>query len=771
MIPTHHDKSLEAKLQQALDARGPDYNARTKHLDSQNKPLFTNRLIQEHSPYLLQHAHNPVDWSPWGEEAFARAEKEGKPIFLSIGYSTCHWCHVMEEESFENLQIAEILNEYFVPIKVDREVHPHVDETYMNGVMLMTGRGGWPMSSFLTPDGKTFYGGTYYPPAQFKDLLEQIHKAWQESRPQILAQANQVAEAVAQLSATNEAAETLGKEMIPSTVASILERHDEEWGGFSSAPKFPNEPILFLLLNEAERSPDPTILAPLEHTLTMMSAGGLYDQIGGGFHRYSVDHKWLVPHFEKMLYNQAHLSRAYLRGWQLTGNPAFERTARETFDFVLREMTDDQGGFYSAYDADSEGHEGLYYLWTPAQIRDVLNDVDATLALDLFAVSPGGNFEGQTILTMPQALEDYALKHQLEPNSLAPQVKRIKTLLWEDRQGRIPPLRDDKIVTAWNGMMITAFAQAGDLLNDPVYLQAALDAAEYMWKEHRVGDGSLLRATFEGKASVMAGQEDYAYLAEAYIMLYDVTADRLWLDRAREITDSMLELFWDKVEGGFFMGMNSRIATAMGSVKNGPDGAIPSGNSVALHVLQKLSRRTDHLDYGTTANKLLAAFSSSVQRNPSAFAYLLSGANDLFNGEIGSHQYAGGGAVSAHAVLREDELTLTLSIQPGWHINAHEPLQKELIPTTLALFDSNTVEGSVLKQVEYPPAKMMSLGFQDETMALYEGTITITAHLDGTNDSVFSKRSVPIELSLQACNDTVCREPEVLKFVLYPVGN
>ena len=755
---------LQARLQAALKAKGTDYQPRTEHLHSDGSPEFTNRLILEDSPYLLQHAHNPVDWFPWGPEAFEKARREDKPIFLSIGYSTCHWCHVMERESFENKAIAQLLNRDFVAIKVDRERRPDVDAGYMTAVMLLTGRGGWPMSSFLTADGKTFYGGTYFPPDGFMTLLQEVHSVWNEDRAGILAQAERVATAVAQTNASRSEARQIGKETIGKAVAAILEKHDDLQGGFSQAPKFPSEPLLFLLLDTALRNGDKEALAAAELSLDAMARGGLYDQVGGGFHRYSTDHEWLVPHFEKMLYNQAHLARLYLQAYRLTGKPRYARIARQTLDYVLRDMRSPQGGFYSATDADSEGKEGVFFLWTPEQIKAVLNPEDADLAIALYGVTPAGNFEHSNILHLPLSLEDYVSQNNLTLTELLERVELIREQLRQAREQRIHPLRDDKILTAWNGMMISTLVTAAQVLSDQRYAQAAQQAGEFIWKHNRREQGKLWRVHLQGSSSVAASQEDYAYLAEGLIHLYDLSGEALWLERAQEVADAMLEQFWDTDAGGFYMNTGNGDTPLMVRPKDSYDGAIPSGNSVAVHVLAMLAARSGREDYRNKANATLAAYSGNIASHPSAYAYMLSGADQLLHGELGSTQYAARGVVTARGELtpgaaQAQRLTLKLQIRPGWHINANQPLQDYLIPTAISL--QGDANGWQLGAVDYPQPEIVKLGFQQQALALYQGEVQLQTELNGKQSST-GRATVPVQLRLQACNDEVCLPPENL---------
>ncbi len=752
---------LQERIGRALAAKGPEYEPRTHHLLEDGSPKYTNRLIFEDSPYLVQHAHNPVDWYPWGPEAFERAKREDKPIFLSIGYSTCHWCHVMERESFESEEIARLVNERFVAIKMDRERRPDVDELYMTAVQLLTGRGGWPMSSFLTPEGKPFFGGTYFPPSQFSSLLQRVDDAWHAQRAQLLQSADQITARVEEVTASRGRAAEVGRGALDLGARQILQRHDATLGGFGRAPKFPHESELLYLFERTLRHGDEEALAAAAHSLDAMAAGGIYDQIGGGFHRYSTDARWLVPHFEKMLYNQAHLSRAYLDSYRLTGNRFHARVARQTLDYVLREMTDPGGGFYSATDADSEGEEGVFFVWTPDELRAALAPPDADLAIELWGVTEAGNFEGHNILYLPQALESVATSHDMPLAAFLERVDAIRERLWQVREEREHPLRDDKFLTAWNGMMITAFAQGDQILGEERYLEAGRQAAELLWTKNRREDGSLWRVHLEGSSSIPALQDDYAYFAEALVALYDATAEARWLERARAVADVMLERFWDSDGGGFFMNEGSD-PLLIGNPKSPADGAIPSGNSVAVRVLARLADRTGETTYRDRAVATVSTFAESLEKRPSAFAYLLSGLDEILHGGAGPLQYGAGGTVKAAAALTPDvddfNLTVDLEIRDGWHVNAHRPLQEELIPTVL------TVDGGrgdwQLQEVEYPEGETVRLSFQEEPLLVYHGREQITVRLSGA--AAGPAAVVPVRLRIQACNDRVCLRPEEL---------
>lgn len=748
---------LDQRLQQALQAKGAGYKPRTEHLHDDGSPQFTNRLILEDSPYLVQHAHNPVDWYPWGEEAFAKAKRENKPIFLSIGYSTCHWCHVMEHESFESRPIARILNEHFIAIKVDRELLPDVDETYMTAVMMINGSGGWPMSSFLTPEGKPFYGATYFPPERFTALLEQINKLWGSERQKLLEQADTVAEAVARYSRNQQAAAALSEDASALAVQQALEMHDFTQGGFSKAPKFPNENLLLLLLAHAERYNDPAALAAVRKSLDEMAAGGIHDQVGGGFHRYSVDAEWLVPHFEKMLYNQAHLGRAYLLAWRLTGDPEYRRVAIQAFDYVLRDMTAPSGGFYSATDADSEGQEGTFFLWDEEELEALLSKEQAALAIELYGVTWEGNFEGRNILCLPTPLPQVAEQKGLALEALYQQVDAIRERLYQAREQRIHPIRDEKILTAWNGMMITTLALAGDLLDRPGYSEVARRAAGFIWDHNRSREGRLLRSHLNGRSSIPASQEDYAFYAEGLLHLYDITGEQIWLERAADLTDQLMELFVDPASGAFYLSLDSDLTGMSRPHDNGTDGAIPSGTAVALRVLQMLSRRSDNLEYRKQAQALLAAYANSINERPVGFAYLLAGVDDLQQGELAAYGYGAQGGIRADASVNGSQLSVRVNIPDGWHINADKPLQKELIATGLKLDDG--AKGWRLGEVGYPPADMVTLGFQREPLAVYHGDVQLTAKL--VKNKV-AEPVLPLQLRLQACNNKVCLPPETL---------
>ncbi len=769
---------LQRRLAAALAAKGPDYRPRTEHLLPDGQPRYTNRLILEDSPYLIQHAHNPVDWYPWGPEAFERARRENKPVFLSIGYSTCHWCHVMERESFEDSAIAELLNRHFVAIKVDREIRPDIDQVYMTAVQLLTGSGGWPMSSILTPQGETIVAGTYFPPDDFSALLQGINAQWQEQPEQVRARAAEIARAVAEALATTAHAAEIGERIVDQAVAGLLERHDELQGGFGDAPKFPQQPRLALLLDQALRRDDQAALTAAVFTLQSMARGGIHDQVGGGFHRYAIDNDWLVPHFEKMLYDQAQLAHLYLAAWRLTGDPELARVARRTLDFVLRDLTSPAGGFYSATDAESEGEEGRFFLWTPDELRSVLSSEDAELAIALYAVTESGNFEGRNILHLPSAPESFAAARGLTPAELWERLDAINQRLYRHREERPHPHRDEKILTAWNGMMITALAEAADALDEPRYLSAAERAAELLWGELRPAPGRINRVYLDGRATQPGLLEDYAFLGQAMGALYDATGEQRWLTRAREMADALWERFADPIAGGLFMGEATEETPLMARPKDVTDGVMPSGTSAALQLLAELARRTDELAYERHATELLASTSGRVAQAPSAFPSLLTALNLLRHGDTGPLQYAARGAVRAEARISDrnsdssspgydgsGNLVIDLTLRPGWHVNAHRPLQDALIGTTLRM--RGDPADWRMATPTYPTPEILRLGFQREPLAVYQGRVRIEATLEEKPQqravpSEAPSAWLPFELRLQACSDAICLAPETL---------
>ncbi len=594
---------------------------------------YANRLIHEKSPYLLQHAHNPVDWYPWGAEAFEKADKEDKPVFLSIGYSTCHWCHVMEEESFENPEVARIMNENFVSIKVDREERPDLDQIYMQAVMAMTGSGGWPMSVFLTPDGHPFYGGTYFPPEDrwgrpgFKSLLLSIATAWKTKRQELVQSSKELVEAFRQRQAADTAA-SLGKETLDAAYQQLRGAFDSRYGGFGPAPKFPHSHTLSFLLRYWKRTQEPQALVMVEKTLQEMAKGGMYDQIGGGFHRYSTDERWFAPHFEKMLYDQAILSKSYLEAYQVTHHSKYARVAREILDYVLREMTDPNGGFYSAEDADSapdparpdEKQEGAFYVWSYEEILHLLGTETAEIVSAFYGIEkegnvaqdPQGEFAGKNIL--------YQFKKS--PEEMGEILEEARKKLFAARGRRLRPHLDDKILADWNGLMISSLAFASRVLQEPKYLAAARKAADFLLTKMKRPDGRLLHRYRDGEAAIPGYIEDYAFFIHGLIDLYEASFDPDYLGQAKQLCAEMIRLFWDEKSGGFYLtGADAEMLILR--PKEIYDGAIPSGNSIAALDLIRMGRLTMEKEFEEKAESLMNAFANQVSQNPSSYSQLL----------------------------------------------------------------------------------------------------------------------------------------------------
>ena len=595
----------------------------------------TNRLAQETSPYLLQHAHNPVDWYAWGAEAFAAAEAQNKPILLSVGYSACHWCHVMERESFENEAIAASMNRHFINIKVDREERPDVDAIYMSAVQMLTGQGGWPMTMFLTPQGRPFYGGTYYPPEDrygrpgFPRVLTAVAESWQERPHEIEAMGREL---LAQLEETNDLARHLSDSVLtPSLLDNAFEalsgQFDRQYGGFGSSPKFPQPANLDFLLRYHVQSQRAEPLAMVEKTLHRMALGGIYDQLGGGFHRYSVDQVWLVPHFEKMLYDNAQLAQTYIRCYQATGKTFYRGISEEILEYVMREMTSPEGGFFSAQDADSEGEEGRFFVWKPAEVRAILGGRDAEFFGAFFDITPGGNWEDANILRVVQEAPQVAAQFGLSVEETASILDTGRVRLFTEREKRIKPNLDDKILTAWNGLMLAAFAEVAAVVDSTAFRQTAIRNAEFLLQTMTLRDESghlrLLRTHRGGHSKLNGYLEDYAFFADGLLRLYEATFDVKWLTLARDLTSSMFTYFWDETNGGFFA-TSSDHETLIQRLKDWDDNATPSGNSVALDVLLRLAVLTGEDSYRKSAVRVLRRLGSTLEKHPYSFARCLS---------------------------------------------------------------------------------------------------------------------------------------------------
>jgi uncharacterized protein len=603
-----------------------------------------NRLAAETSPYLLQHAENPVDWYPWGDEALAKAREEDKPILVSVGYSACHWCHVMEHESFENEEIAATMNDLFVNIKVDREERPDLDSLYMSAVQSMTGHGGWPLNVFLTPDGTPFYGGTYFPPEDrmgmpgFPKVLEAVASAFKERREEVEENAQQIRGLLQRAMKELPKPDDLTPGLLAEASEQLARSFDARNGGFGGAPKFPQPAAIEFLLRQEKRGGGQREAVMVQRTLDRMASGGIYDQIGGGFHRYAVDAIWLVPHFEKMLYDNAQLASVYLAGYQAYGDDRYRRVAEETLDFVARELTDPNGGFYATLDADTAGHEGLFYTWTPDELDEALDEEDAAIAKRWFNVEPAGNFEGRTVLAVPRTAADVADRLGISEAALMESLARIRQRLLEAREQREHPGRDEKVITAWNGLMLRAFADGSRILDRDDFRAVAMRNADFVL-EHLQREGRLLRSWKDGDARIGGFLEDYAFFIDGLLALYRATFDARWLDEAMRLAQQMVAEFADPDGVGFF-DTNASHETPVARPRDLHDGATPSGNSVAAEVLLRLGAMTGTEDYAGRASELLRTMANTMREHPLAAGRYLS-AVDFYLGPVKEVALAG----------------------------------------------------------------------------------------------------------------------------------
>lgn len=601
---------------------------------SERKP---NRLINEKSPYLLQHAYNPVEWYPWTDEAFEKAEKENKPIFLSIGYSTCHWCHVMEHESFEDPEVAKLMNDVFVSIKVDREERPDIDNIYMTVCQMMTGGGGWPLTIVMMPDKRPFFSGTYFPKQTrfgrigFVELIQNINKAWKEKRDEVEQSADQITSHLKQTSMSDEGTD-IPTDVLTKTYEYFFERFDKTYGGLTTAPKFPSPHNLLFLLRYYKNTGEENALEMVKKTLLEMRKGGIFDHIGFGFHRYSTDQRWLLPHFEKMLYDQAMLTHAYVETYQTTKIESFKKTAEQILEYVTRDMTSPEGGFYSAEDADSEGVEGKFYVWTKDEILKILGEEDGTLFCKVFNIEEDGNYEeestkarnGTNIPHLTNSIEDIVKESNTDPTELINKLNKARLTLFANRKQRVHPQKDDKILTDWNGLMISAFAKAGRVLDNEEYTETARKGVEFINENLSDNDGKLIHRYRDGEAKLTAVLDDYAFMIWGLLELYESTFETKYLEQAISLNEILNKHYWDDADGGYFFtpdfGENLLVRS-----KDLFDSAIPSGASAMMNNLIRFSRLTSNQEYEKAAELLSKSFSENVKKSPMAFTYFLCG--------------------------------------------------------------------------------------------------------------------------------------------------
>ncbi|MBL4820544.1 MAG: thioredoxin domain-containing protein, partial [Gammaproteobacteria bacterium] len=752
---------LEKTLRQVETEKSASYEKRTRHKDADGKTLFINRLILEDSPYLLQHAHNPVNWYAWGEEAFATALRDNKPVFLSIGYSTCHWCHVMEGESFDDVEMAKILNQHFISIKLDREQYPDIDEIYMTGVQIMSGQGGWPMSNFLFSDGKPFFSGTYFPPAQFAALLSQIASLWQEKREELEQSAIRVSQTIEQVLQSKKEILSLDMEQVAVLADEMLKRQDKTFGGLAGAPKFPQEPLLLYFLEGATRSRDQAKLEFSVRALEAMGRGGIYDQVAGGFHRYSTDVHWLVPHFEKMLYNQSQLSRAYLLAWRLTGDRFFLRIIRQTLDFVLREMTSPQGGFYSAMDADSEDQEGLYFIWSIDELEKLLSGEEMALCRRLYDLSETGNFEGANILALSGAMKAFADGKALD--QFEAELDKMLLKLRKARELRIAPLRDDKLIVAWAAAMATSLAWAGQMLHESAYLEAAEKAVNFIWDNNFAGHDTLRRIYLNGVVSIPAQLEDYANLCEALIALFDVTQKRSYLNKAATLMSQTIDLFWNDKSGGFFLSQELEQGPMLARSSSASDTATISAYAVALDCLVALAKRVTLIEhqsddrpffYQEKIRTCLNAVSADLVQHPAGHTSLIRAVDHHRSGGINLIQYAGEGQLrvqlqreklsQTRAEGKPVTITIALTLAPGFHLSAGQSRELERVPLDISVADDESHWR--MDTVKFPPPSI--IGGTPE-VAVYDQSLELEVLLHRCEGQADDLQSNSIGLKLQ----------------------
>jgi len=753
-----------------------------------------NRLAKETSPYLLLHAHNPVDWYPWGPEAFAKAKAENKPIFLSIGYSSCYWCHVMERESFSDPALAKELNDKFVCVKVDREERPDVDQLYMTALQIFNGSGGWPMSMFLLPDGRPFFGGTYFPPHErednpgFDSLLKAVSTAWRDKRDLLERDAANLTEVVKKASdrSTTAGRVTLTRELSANGVKELAEQYDPDFGGFgfSSArpnrPKFPEPVNLVFLLDQDRRAGAGT--APSEGrqqvltTLDRMARGGIRDHLAGGYHRYSTKRDWSVPHFEKMLYDNAQLATVHLLAFEQTRDPRWRTEAEATFGFVARSLTSPEGAFYSALDAESEAEEGQSYVWTREEVARVLGENDASLFRLAYGLDGAPNFDkGRYVLLEPKPIEDVARDAGMSPRTLEDRLVPLRLKLLDVRDRRPAPMRDDKILTSWNGLMIAAYADGFRVLREPKYRVAADRAADFLLTHLQTADGRLLRTYRNGQSKLAAYLEDYAFLAHGLLRLHAATGDLKRLAQTKTLTDRMIADFEDSQNGGFFYTAGDH-ESLLARPKDPFDNALPGANSIAIRVLVSLGLATGDPRYLDHAGRALDAFSASLARSPSGSPLMLVALDEYLDSRSDAKRESvappvvkGQGVVTATVPSeliavepgKTFEVPIKMAIREGYHLYANPPGSENVIPTSITLVK---IAGFTLEGVDYPKGLDKILAANGpEKLLLYEKEAIIKVRV--TTDPRIAAGAGPIVLKLryQACNDKACLAPATLE--------
>lgn len=782
-----------------------------------------NRLAKETSPYLLLHAHNPVDWFPWGPEAFEKARKENKLVFLSVGYSSCYWCHVMERLVFSNPEIAKYMNKHFVNIKVDREERPDVDDIYMTSLHVYLrlsgspGNGGWPLSMFLTPAGKPIAGGTYFPPEDtdhrlgFPSIMKQLSDLWTKQPKELKKNADTITEFVQRQMRPGGMVlkrPEINRELVDTVITSVVQSHDSDYGGVdfqmerANAPKFPVPTKLALLQYAVEKHNNQAAAKVLYHTLDALAAGGIRDHIGGGFHRYSTDRKWLVPHFEKMLYDNAQLADVFTSAYRVTNKIEYKEVAEELFGYILAEMTDETGGFHSALDAETDEIEGKYYVWSKAEVEKTLG-ADAGLFSRTYGLDIESTFEHGYVIHLPKPIEGVALDEKIPPTELRAKLAYLRAVMLKLRQKREMPLKDDKVLTSWNGLMIRAFANAGIVFNSQRYLDAAEKAAMFLITKGRDKEGKLLRTYRNGQAKLNAYLDDYAFLVEGLLTLYKATREEKWLNAARRLTDDQIKYYWDEKNGAFYFTPHHH-EQLLARTMNAYDSVLPSGNSVAVRNLLRLASITGEAKYKEHAKSVIELFSPHVEQSPRGMTVMALAIGEFLDDEdyrsvldrkpqqltptIGTPNTStpntpkpvpNGTAISAIPNLEDrvvakpflstnklpsgvkSRIAISLTVSPGWHINQNPASDEFLIPTTVKI---QSKQGTTLTNLKFPKGKEYRVKGDDQVILVYEGKVTVFGDLEVPEKAAGTVEEFELIIRYQACNDNGCERPKTLKF-------
>jgi uncharacterized protein YyaL (SSP411 family) len=769
---------------------------RLKELRAANQasePMHTNELANETSPYLLQHAHNPVNWHPWGPAAFAKAKAENKPIFLSVGYSTCYWCHVMERESFERDDVAKILNEHFIAIKVDREERPEIDQQYMLATQLITGRGGWPNSVWLTPDGKPWMAGTYFPREQFKNVLLQLADFWKNRTDDVLEQADQMMAAIKKIGNTSLESKPISQALIDTAVSAAKSNFDRQLGGFGAQPKFPPHDNLALLIDQYRRDKNKTVADIIQITLTHMARGGVYDQLGGGFHRYSTDAQWLLPHFEKMLYDNGQLMKAYTDGYLLFDDQEYRNVVEGIYVWLEREMTSPAGGFYSAIDSESNAEEGKFYVWTMAEILEVLGPQDGQLFADVYQIQPGGNFTDEAtgektknnIPHLKTSIRETATQNNMDAEEVELKLVTMRGQLLDVRQQREFPHLDDKVLAAWNGLMIEALAYAGRTLDEPKYTAAAEKAANFILTS-MMKDGKLQRSWRGGQAKLNGYLNDYAFVAKGLVEVYKATEEQQYLDAAMQLADTMLTDFADEQSGGFYFtaessgdGQNDFVLRSK-NLNGG--GNLPSGNGMAAEVLIELERITGKSKYGAAATHTLNGLSGFMWQTASQADHLMvaaamsltsdpsSDSDSNLSSTVATESSTDADAtfsatsVTGKVYVSRIKLTLgesfqvavRLDIADGWHLYGLNPDVKVVKPTTVEFAET---EFAKIVEIKRPSGITKIDQALEQELEIHEAQATFFIDLTVSQDATIGKHTLKFTVETQACDDHRCAAP------------